>query len=126
MDRSTVITLVRESYEQDDNGVWRDTGNYLKDESGRIVRDEQGEPISMGRTHEVYAQVDSVTRAEFFEGGRNGLNPELVFSMFYGDYNGERTLLYDGKPYGIYRTYLGRNDTIELYAERKGGTNGRS
>lgn len=104
MDRSTVITLIQEAYEQDDNGVWCDT--------------------STTNEREVFAQVDSATRAEFFEGGRNGLNPELVFTMFYGDYNGERVLLYDGKPYGIYRTYLGRNDTIELYAERKGGTNG--
>jgi len=34
-------------------------------------------------------------------------------------------LEYKGNRYGIYRTYIGRNDTIELYAERKGGTNGK-
>lgn len=44
--------------------------------------------------------------------------------MFFGDYQGEKTVEYNGVTYGIYRTYLGRNDTIELYAERKGGTNG--
>lgn len=102
MDRSAVITLIGETKEQDDYGVWQMT------ETRR----------------DVFAQVDSVTRDEFFEGGRNGLNPEFRFTMFYGDYEDERTVEYDGKVYGIYRTYHARTDVIELYAERKGGTNG--
>lgn len=102
MDRSEILTLISETKVQDANGVWQTT---------RQERD-------------VFCQVDSVTRAEFFDAGRNGLNPEYRFTMFFGDYNGERTVKYDGKAYGIYRTYHGRTDTIELYAERKGGTNG--
>ena len=53
------------------------------------------------------------------------MNPEYRFTMFAPDYEGERTVKYHGKAYSIYRTYLGRTDTIELYAERKGGTNGK-
>jgi hypothetical protein len=68
-------------------------------------------------------QVDSITRAEFFEGGRNGLNPEFKFTMFFGDYSGESIVEYQGKTYAVYRTYLRRTDIIELYVERKGGTN---
>ena len=102
MDRSSQITLIAETKTQDANGVW--------------------EISTSSRT--VFCQVDSVTRSEFFEGGRNGLNPEYRFTMFFGDYEGERTVEYNGKYYGIYRTYLGRTDTIELYAERKGGANG--
>lgn len=104
MDRSEVITLLSTSKTQDAYGVWRET------ETG----------------HDVFCQVDSVTRAEFFEGGRNGLNPEFRMTMFVGDYNDEKTLVYRGKSYAVYRTYLGRNDTIELYVERKGGTNGKA
>ena len=73
----------------------------------------------------VFCQVDSVTRAEFFDGGRNGLNPEYRMTMFFGDYNGEKLLSYNGQTYSVYRTYQGKNDTIELYVERKGGTNGK-
>lgn len=85
---------------------------------------------------QVFCKVRSVTRAEFFEGGRNGLNPQLRFDVFRGDYNGETILEYHGNRYAIYRTYQpetsdGRyvtrqenTDCIELYAERKGGTNG--
>lgn len=102
MDRSTPITLVAATKQQNDYGVWEETKT----------------------NREVFAQVDSVTRAEFFEGGRNGLNPEFRMTMFFGDYEGEKELIYNGKPYAVYRTYQGRNDTIELYVERKGGTNG--
>ena len=102
MDRSDVITLVSEARNQNEYGVW--------------------ETIKTNR--DVFAQVDSVTRSEFFEAGRNGLNPEFRFRMFAGDYEGEQIVIFHGKSYGVYRTYLGRTDTIELYVERKGGTNG--
>lgn len=102
MDRSEVITLVATSQAQNAFGVWTETQT----------------------TKDVYCQVDSVTRAEFFEGGRNGLNPQFRFTMFFGDYSGERVVIYKNNPYSVYRTYQGRNDTIELYVERKGGSNG--
>lgn len=104
MDRSEVITLVGTAY----------------------VKNEYGVLVATTTSREVFCQVNSITRAEFFEAGRNGLNPSLMFSVFFGDYSDEPTLIYKGKPYGIYRTYLSRNDTLELYAERKGGTNGQS
>ena len=85
--------------------------------------DEYGVWKSRPTRRKVFAQVGSATRAEFFEGGRNGLNPEFVFTLFFGDYNNESELIYNDQQYAIYRTYHGRTDTIELYAERKGGSN---
>lgn len=101
MDRSAVLTLVSEVQTQDSYGIFRTTTS----------------------TRDVFCQVNSVSRQEFFEAGRNGLNPEYEFTMFAGDYQGERMCIYDGQQYNIYRTYIGRNDAIELYAERTGGTN---
>lgn len=101
MDRSAVITLISTTKTQNAYGIWETTET----------------------TRNVYCQVDSVTRTEFFEGGRNGLNPEFRFTLFFGDYQGERTVTYNGNTYGIYRVFYGRTDTVELYAERKGGTN---
>ena len=103
MDRSTVIELIGVNRVQDARGVWR----------------------SEETSKEVFVQVDSVTQSEFFEGGRNGLNPEFKFTMFYGDYNNEPIVKYNGNTYSVYRTYLRRNDMLELYVERKGGTNGK-
>lgn len=102
MDRSDVITLIKETQTQDANGVWR----------------------KQTAEREVFCQVNSITRAEFFDAGRNGLNPEYSFSMFFGDYDGERTVRYKGQMYGVYRTYHERTDVLELYVERKGGVNG--
>lgn len=102
MDRSNVIYLISETQTQDAQGVWR------KSYSQRMV----------------YCDVRSVTANEFFEGGRNGLNPEYQFTMFAPDYQGERIVKYNGEDYAVYRTYLARTDTLELYVQREGGTNG--
>lgn len=99
MDRSEVIQLVKTTRAQDDLGVWRSTTT----------------------TREVFCKAESVTRAEFFEGGRNGLNPEYKFVVFFGDYEGEQTVVYKGLPYGVYRTYHASTDILELYVERKAG-----
>lgn len=103
MDRSDVISLLSVTRTQDAYGVWRD--NVTE--------------------REVFCSVESVTRAEFFEGGRNGLNPEFRITMFFGDYQGETMLIYKGKSYAVYRTFQGRNDTLELYVQREGGINGK-
>lgn len=76
-------------------------------------------------SREIFARVESVSRAEFFEGGRNGLNPEYKFTVFAEDYQGEQIVSYNGSRYGIYRTYRATGDYMELYAERKGGLNGQ-
>lgn len=72
----------------------------------------------------VLAGCQSVSQAEFFEAGRNGLRPEYKFSLFLGDYDGQKILEYNGKMYSIYRTYIGKSDTVELYVQETGGTNG--
>lgn len=101
MDRSDVIYLINVTTAQDDYGVW----------------------VQSYSRKQVFCKVNSVTRAEFFDGGRNGLNPEFVFHVFMGDYSGEQIVEYNGQSYGVYRVYYSRNDTVELYAQRKGGTN---
>lgn len=102
MDRSDTITLIGETVTADASGVERTTPTR--------------------RT--IFAQVDSITRAEFFEAGRAGLNPQYKFVVFAGDYEGETIAEYKCKRYAIYRTYLARDDRLELYAQREGGTNG--
>ena len=101
MDRSDIVNLYADAITYDDYGVAR---------KSRTSR-------------EVFCKVDSVTRAEFFEAGRAGLNPEYRITMFFGDYNGETVVGYKGRTYSVYRTYQAKTDIIELYVERKGGTN---
>lgn len=104
MDKSDVIELVTVTRTQDEYGIWR----------------------ASETKKEIYCQVDSVTQSEFFEAGRNGLNPEYRFTVFFDDYSNEPVVIYRNQRYAVYRTYLRRNDRLELYVERKGGTNGES
>lgn len=99
MDRSTPIYLVASIYSQNNEGVISEQVTERK----------------------VYADVVSVTRSEWFEGARIGLNPELSFRMFAPDYNGEKILKFNDRYYSIYRTYMGRNDILELYCQRRTG-----
>lgn len=90
------------------------------------TKNEYGVTQKTVSPRDVFCKVQSVTRTEFFEGGRNGLNPEFQFTVFSGDYDGETLCEYNGNSYGIYRVYRTDDDYIELYAERKGGTNGKA
>lgn len=69
----------------------------------------------------VLCKSDSVSMTEYFEGGRNGLRPDMRFIVFPGDYRGETEVEFHGNVYGVYRTYQRDNDTLELYVQRKGG-----
>ena len=103
MDRSDLIRLISQTKAQDENGVWR---------SRETARD-------------VFCNVKSVTAKDFFEGGRNGLNPAYVFTMFFPEYSGETVVEYNGQRYAVYRVYRKSTDTLELHVQRKGGTNAR-
>lgn len=98
-----VISLISETETRDAYGVW----------------------IPAGTKTEKLCRVESITRQEFYNAGRNGLNPSFKFIIFAGDYNGETACEYRGNRYSIYRTYTQPDsDDLELYVERKGGTNG--
>lgn len=92
--------------------------------STTYTKDKYGQSIPTNVKVEVFCDKQSVSRSEFHNAGRNGLNPQFVFTVFKGDYNGEAVCEYDGLTYSIYRTYETDSDYIELYVERKGGTNG--
>lgn len=85
-----------------------------------ISKDSLGMSEKTYSRKDVLCEVNSVTRQEFFEAGRSGLNPSYEMTVFSGDYSGEKVLEYKGEQYGIYRTYR-TGDYMELYVERKGG-----
>ena len=71
---------------------------------------------------EVYAKVKSITRSEFFSAGQNGLRPDYQFSVFAGEYSGQKSCEYNGERYAIYRTYRAEDsDYMELYVQREVG-----
>lgn len=99
MDRSNVLTLIDIT--------------YTPDALGQLVPTES--------SRDVYCDVTSVSAREWFEGGRNGIAPMYRVNMFAYDYEDEEIVEFEGTRYGVYRTYRGSDDTIELYLERKAG-----
>lgn len=99
MDKSDVIYLISKSLSQDGYGVQQVTETKRR----------------------VFCKVDSVTANEFFEGGRNGIQAQYRMTMNRFDYNNELVIEYNNQRYGVYRTYIQKNDNIELYVEYKKG-----
>lgn len=85
------------------------------------TQDEIGQYVETPTSRTVFGQLSSVTANEFFSAGQNGITPEFRILMFGPDYNGERDLSFGGEIYSVYRTYQGRNDTLELYVEKRRG-----
>lgn len=104
MNRSDVAFLVNTTFEQNELGV----------------------QVPQTRKRKVFVNVSSVSGAEWFEGGRNGLNPQYRFTMFQFDYLGERVIEYNGVKYTVYRTYNKSVDEIELYTELRKGNDGKT
>lgn len=99
MDRSEVITLISET---------RSKNKYGVDETSEIGR-------------EVFVNVQSVSRQEFFDAGQAGMQPSYEFVMFGPDYMGEKIVEYKGIRYTVYRTYARKDDSLELYVEERAG-----
>lgn len=95
----TTVTLIGpETRTQDSTGVWRTTA---------------------ATETTVFAGVNSVSRSEFFAGGQQGMKPEYVFTVFHAEYSGQKSLIYGGVKYSIYRTYHAQgSDYMELYCQR--------
>lgn len=88
--------------------------------------DEYGNEIIAETERQVFCQVNSVGRTEFYQAAQNNLQPEYVFHISnYRDYMGEKELIYTDwtgqtKRYSIIRTYRS-GDSIELTATEKIG-----
>ena len=94
-----VLTLISQTYTLDDYG------NNVANETEFVV----------------FCEVESITQSEFYAAANTELNPEYRFRVFFGDYDGQSVVEYDGKRYEIYRTFRS-GDYMELYAERKVGS----
>lgn len=93
------ISLISIEYTQDDLGEWSET-----------------------RTENVvFATVESVSMAEFYQASLQGLKPELRLLIWMNEYNDEELVEYKDKTYNVYRTYRRPDGRVELYVNEKKG-----
>lgn len=93
-----VADLIKKTYEADS------VGNRVASETKRRILTEE----------------KSISRQEWAEAGRQGIKPAFLLRTHRVNYDGEDEVEYNGKRYGVYRTYE-FDETVELYLERKGG-----
>ena len=81
------------------------------------------QPVMTESSRTVYCTQLDVTRSEWIAAQQQSLSPSYRLLVFFGDYNGERIAIYNGRRFEIYRTF-GAEDYIELYlGERIGEIN---
>lgn len=85
-----------------------------------ITTDQYGNEVINETTKNVFCEVYSISQSEFYAAADTELNPEFRFTVFFGNYDGQKVLTYKGERYSVYRTYR-TGDDLELYAERKIG-----
>lgn len=126
MDRSDVIQLIEYRLEPNEFGGYDET-EIIDPRTEYELSINENDPIPLSerlpwKSTEVFCDVKSITQTEWFEAGRNGIqHPEFVFIINRNEYSGQRVVLYNGQLYGVYRTYAGKNENLELYVEAKGG-----
>lgn len=78
--------------------------------------DEFGNPNKARTTTEIFCDIRSVTRSEFYSAAHNGLQPSLVLWISHAaDYNGEKLAEVDGRLYSVIRSYRAPGtDAVEL------------
>jgi len=101
MDRSTQVTLITETY------------GTATDDIGQLI------PTETETT--VFGNVSSIRYEEWHQAGQNGIKPEYVVKMFSPEYSGQEVVKFNGERYAVYRTYLAKNEIIELYLQKKAG-----
>lgn len=99
MDRSSELYLIKKTFEQD-----------------ALLQ-----PVPVETKRMVYCNVRSVSQSEFFSAGAAGLKASKQVTMFGPEYEGEEEVELDGIRYAVYRTYQRRNESLELYLQRKVG-----
>lgn len=69
----------------------------------------------------IFCRVQSISQNEFFKAGQSGLRAAYKFTIFKGDYKGEKLVRYKNIRYAIYRTFEADADELELYVREEEG-----
>ena len=97
---------------------------------GRIKysRNKYGQEKETIEWREVYAEVMSVSRAEFYSAAMANIRPTCIFAIAdMDDYQGEKLIEHNNITYDVIRTHRGRDSyLLELTAEMRERDDNRS
>jgi SPP1 family predicted phage head-tail adaptor len=81
--------------------------------------DTSGYPTHDTTDTEVWANIKSATRAEFYAANANGINVSMMFEVHTEDWNNQTQVLYDSKTYDVIRAYQKGMGIVELTCSDK-------
>ncbi|NOW08054.1 phage head closure protein [Clostridium beijerinckii] len=67
---------------------------------------------------DLYCDLKSIGRNEYYNAASQGLKPEIIFVIHKYEYNGEREILFEENRYKVIRTYSADFEEIELTCEK--------
>ncbi|CAI3226976.1 Prophage pi2 protein [Clostridium neonatale] len=80
--------------------------------------DNIGNQVPTEKETEVFCNVKSVSRSEFYNAANTGLKPSLVFVIHDYEYSGEEIVKFEDNRYKVIRTYRKNIEEIELTCEK--------
>jgi hypothetical protein len=91
-----------------------------------ITYDDIGNPVETPNNIDIFCDVKSIGRTEFYNAAANGLKPEYIFVVHPYEYNGETYVEFseDEKPkqrYKVMKTYKVNMEELELTCEKVAG-----
>lgn len=86
---------------------------------GETSTDEWGNPVSIEKRWQVFAEQMSVGQNEFYRAANQGLKPNFVFEIYSEEFKDADLVMCDDVEYTIIRTYQRTLDKLELVCERK-------
>ncbi len=69
---------------------------------------------------EVYANIKSLTRSEFYAAMSVGQKYDIAFEVHVEDWDNQNQVVYSGSTYSIERTYQKNGSVIELVCQKRG------
>lgn len=99
---------------------------------GEPTYDEYGNEDPGEKTKQVFCQVGSVSRSEFYQAAQNSLRPEITFTLSnFWDYEGQKVIRHKDRAgitheYDVIRTYrTPGSDSLEITCEERVGNGKR-
>ncbi len=76
--------------------------------------DSSGYPTQTNTDTEVWANVKTATRAEFYAANANGIDVSMMFEVHAEDWGNQTQVVYGGKTYDIIRDFQRGLGVVEL------------
>jgi SPP1 family predicted phage head-tail adaptor len=76
--------------------------------------DSSGYPTQTNTDTEVWANVKTASRAEFYAANANGINVSMMIDVHVEDWENQTQVVYDSKTYDVIRAYQKGLGVVEL------------